>query len=474
MLFRDTARHRVRRGKVMMLFALLLPALLGVAGLVIDVGLLLAAYRQAQNAADAAALAAAMDCLQGKSTNTAAATAAALVSRQAGLAQATVQVNVPPTQGPYAGNANYVEVIVSSSTGTFFIQVLGAATTSSVCARAVAGYEAVAAPEAVRALDSTACPGLTVDGVQLTVNGQLAINSEGAGMDQQGQGINLGSPPTGVNLVNAGTLRAAQLRVVGGVNATSGFLNLSSSTTCLQAGCLPVPDPFLYLLTPTRNQGIVPSFPGYNGQTYTSPQQVAITVTNNDMLTLDPGVYQSIEITGTGAAAVTFNPGIYVLLGGNANGHALHVSTAGKVTGNGVMFYNTGSNFGTASGAPDNSDGNVAGTDSDASVTFGSVLFNAGSLTLSPISDTKSPFYGLLLYQRRWNRSTITLQTNDPGDTIAGTVYARWANVVLTGPGAYNGQFLVGSLTVNAQAGSTLNVNYGPMVARANQVFLVE
>ena len=47
-------------GKVLVMFALLLPMLLGMVGLVIDCGLLMVAQREAQNAADAAAMAAAM------------------------------------------------------------------------------------------------------------------------------------------------------------------------------------------------------------------------------------------------------------------------------------------------------------------------------------------------------------------------------------------------------------------------------
>jgi Flp pilus assembly protein TadG len=45
------------------MFALLLPVLLGVLGLTIDGGLMMVVYRQTQNAADAAALAAAVDLL---------------------------------------------------------------------------------------------------------------------------------------------------------------------------------------------------------------------------------------------------------------------------------------------------------------------------------------------------------------------------------------------------------------------------
>jgi Flp pilus assembly protein TadG len=52
---------RRRSGMVVVMFSILLVALIGMLGLVIDTGFMLATHRQAQNAADAAALAAAVE-----------------------------------------------------------------------------------------------------------------------------------------------------------------------------------------------------------------------------------------------------------------------------------------------------------------------------------------------------------------------------------------------------------------------------
>src|SRR5690606_29898948 len=52
--------HR-RSGATLVIFAIMLPSLLAVVGLVIDAGMLMAVRRQAQTAADAAALAATHD-----------------------------------------------------------------------------------------------------------------------------------------------------------------------------------------------------------------------------------------------------------------------------------------------------------------------------------------------------------------------------------------------------------------------------
>ena len=106
-------------------FALMLTVLLGMVGLVIDGGILMATQRQAQNAADAGALAAAHDLMHGKSPTTATATATTFVKQHNGLSTAPDPVvNIPPATGPYAGMAHYAEVIVSSPMRTFFIHIL--------------------------------------------------------------------------------------------------------------------------------------------------------------------------------------------------------------------------------------------------------------------------------------------------------------------------------------------------------------
>src|SRR5260370_4633022 len=73
-LYASTHR-RPRKGKTLLLFLVLVPVLVGWVGLVIDGGLLMAGQRQAQNAADAAAMAAAMDKMRGNPNATALATA---------------------------------------------------------------------------------------------------------------------------------------------------------------------------------------------------------------------------------------------------------------------------------------------------------------------------------------------------------------------------------------------------------------
>ena len=60
-----------RHGNILAIVAISLVALMGIAGLVTDGNQLMAERRHAQNAADAAAMAASIDLLNGKSATTA-------------------------------------------------------------------------------------------------------------------------------------------------------------------------------------------------------------------------------------------------------------------------------------------------------------------------------------------------------------------------------------------------------------------
>src|SRR5437870_5134098 len=78
-----STKRRIRRqsGMVLIWCALVMASLLGMIGLVIDAGMCMASQRQAQNAADAGALAAAMDKLLGKSNAQATASAVTFVKQ---------------------------------------------------------------------------------------------------------------------------------------------------------------------------------------------------------------------------------------------------------------------------------------------------------------------------------------------------------------------------------------------------------
>jgi Flp pilus assembly protein TadG len=429
--------------------------LAGMTGLVVDGGLLMVAHRRAQNAADAAALAAALDLLQGSSDVTG--TVNRYVTQYNGLTRATAEVHVGPNQGPYKGNRQFVEVLVSNPVDTWFIQVLNllpgvqTASTQTVRVRAVAGYEILPASQQVALLNPNANPGLAVDRSTLQVNGILAVNSGAAQAATTGDFSMVQSP---------------NIQVVGGVDFPAHFQNLpGAGGNPLHTGGLPSPDPFVNLPAPTAAN--VPDLTQRGGVSLTSGSA-----------TLQPGVYDFISVSGS--ASVNFQPGIYVVASTQRT-TAIKLSGSGSITGNGVMFYNTGSDY--LNGGAGSQDALAGAAEPDASgnmppaadnPTFGSTLINAQNVNLTGLNSPQSPFDGMLFYQRRQNNRPVTIQSPNANSTLSGTVYAKWANVTL-GPGTYNAQIVAGSMSVGrSEVSNAVNINSGPTQAKTAQVFLVE
>jgi Flp pilus assembly protein TadG len=493
MMMQNSRRRRPetsRSGKTLVLFALGMPMLMGMTGLVIDSGLLMAGQRSVQNAADAGALSAAMELYRGSSSSTATSTATTFVQTYNGFTNATVTVNTPPSSGPYSGNSSYVEAIVSVPFTTSFIQALGINSSQTVAARAVAGFEPIAAGQGAIVLRPDIQPGITLNGnnTRLIVNGGITDNSRGGGVDQYGQAVSstLGGYGfrTQTSTQSPAPVVALAIQVAGGIDTLDNFRvydsGLSPNFYDPSNTDRPVfanlqttaPDPLLSMATPTTSNGVVNTFWQYqgSGQWTTASSAQKVTIGNSDTVTFSPGIYKQIILNG---GNVTFNPGIYVLGPGLGNGNGqqtLSISNGATVNGSGVMFYNTGSDY-QSSGTPDSSDGNTLGTDSSAN--FGSIAVNGGNINLSPISSSSSPFYGILFYQRRWNTQDFSVGGNSDTVNLSGTVYDKWGNLTLAGQGQYNAEFVVGSMSISGGAAVTINAT-GKNQGRVNQVFLVE
>jgi Flp pilus assembly protein TadG len=109
---RNIRSQSVRSGAILVLFGMLLVVLIGLVGLVIDGGLLMASHRTAQNAADAAAMAAAFEKYRGRSDSDALIAANEFIDRNGWSSAPRLALgssfNCPPSTGPYAGDDRYV------------------------------------------------------------------------------------------------------------------------------------------------------------------------------------------------------------------------------------------------------------------------------------------------------------------------------------------------------------------------------
>ncbi len=360
-------QRRNRRGSLIVWCSLLLVVLLGMLGLVVDGGLLMATYRHAQNAADAAALSVANDRLWGYPGVIAKIRATGLVThpQNNNLPSATVTIHTPPITGPYAGQQRFAEVIVTSPNPTYFIHVLpGVGSTVSVTARAVAGFERVPAAEAILTTNPDARPGVYLpDNAKLSVVGTLHVNSEGGGVDEYGDLANQ-NDGLAIDLGVGALVRATGVYAVGGVNDPARYEDTEDETSNpLDANAHPAVDPFRFMPTPIVGIGVADV---ERGEPMASSDDLALNnpddfsanpnfIENpgqpNQTMVLHPGIYRSIRITG---GRVRFQPGIYVLKPTPNHGDTdMLVITGGTVIAQGVMFYNTGSNYQPISGSPD-------------------------------------------------------------------------------------------------------------------------
>ncbi len=498
---RGIKRSGIRRsGAILVWFALMLTMLLGMVGLVVDSGLLMAGHRHTQNAADAAALAAALDLMLGKSPAVATATAITFCKQHNDLADAPDPiVNIPPASGPYAGEPGYVEVIASNPLPTYFIQVLpGVATENTVRARAVAGSQAIAAGEGVIVLDPTKT-GLKISGQAiLKVLGDVYVNSEGRGKDADGNDIGIDENYYASRVSNNAEAYASKFHIVGGVDWPTNYQYIGPGDIPLDelllTGQIPMPDPLLYLPTPTVETGVDPTYRGYPQATntnlklndaeadLTSPANYVDDSDpdpSNHVMVLHPGIYRSISITG---GNVDFKPGIYVIRPEENTQNAFTV-TGGNVDARGIMIYNTGSNYDEVSGDPDRLDQNQAPPHPDGAE-FGGITINAGiklagidledpALDYDPMHRPSQIFDGMLLYQRRRNTMDVNIQGDATDGALSGTLYAKWAETKIAGQGIYNAQFVVGTMDLTGSGVVTIDYT-GEKLGKAPQVFLVE
>jgi len=139
-------------------------------------------------------------------------------------------------------------------------------------------------------------------------------------------------------------------------------------------------------------------------------------------VTLQPGIYASINFSGSCAAHL--QPGTYYISSGG-----ISISGSALLDGDGVFIYN-------AAGAID--------------------LSGTGAFHLTP--PTSGPYKGLLLFQARTNASTLSLSGNGAIEGMHGTIYGPTMPVRISGNGNLPAQFVSDSLTMSGNG--TLDIQY--------------
>lgn len=327
-MFRRDSRATRRRwsdtGQGLVLTGLAITALMGAAGLAVDMGYLRYTERRMQTAADAAALSAAAE-LNYSDYVTAGQNDASSNGFTNGSNNVTVAVNYPPMEGAYAGQSNYVEVIVSETVPTFFMRALGT-NSETVSARAVA--HDWTDTNCIYALSPNASKAMYI-------SGSASVTASCGAMDNSNASDALTNG-------GSGAFSVSSTSVAGGwVSNGGGTITPTPST-----GIPPEPDPLSYVPEPSVGSC------DYSGK-----------IVVNSTASLTAGVYcGGIKVNGGGS--VTFASGLYII-----NGGEFALNGGASASGTDVTFYITGGASVTVNG------GNTTTLVAPTSGTYAGVLF---------------------------------------------------------------------------------------------------
>ncbi len=386
-------------GQVMVLVCLAIVTLMGLIGLVADVGSLQAQKQRLQIAADSAALAAAQELSYGDSVAAGKADAASngYTNGQNGV---TVAINNPPLSGPNAGKSGYIEAIVMQPEPTFFLRVLGL-TTINLSGRAVSGIGN--GPNCIYVLDPSASQAMYL-------NGNVNI--------QSGCGLLVDSSSSSGLYVNGNiSVTASTIGVVGGYSSNG---NVTWAPTP-KKGIVAASDPLAYVQAPSYGACSYNSF-SLNGNYGSSGSPYV----------MSPGVYCG-GMSFNGNFYLKFNAGTFVIAGGGitVNGNA-------TMTGTGVTFYNT-----TGTGG------------------YKGIVLN-GNVVLNLSAPTSGTLAGILFYQDRTipTGSAGSTINGNSGSTIDGALYFPTTTLTYNGNSSTNGYSIIVADKWIANGNSNLKNNY--------------
>jgi hypothetical protein len=383
--------------------------ILAIVSLAMDGGRMFDERRHAQAAADAAALAAAVDLFNNYATNSGldpsgTAVTAALASAAANSfandgVKSIVKVNIPPKSGDFSGQSGYAEVIITSNlTSSFSSGLTGGK--SPVKARAVAVCPSKAAGTADVLLLATLGPAVTLSGnATADIAGTLTVNS---------------TDPAAVTLTGNATLITDSTSVVGGYRADV-YTTLRGS---ISTGASSTADPLAKLAVPPTKTTTTTTIKGKT-RTITTPIPTRSSATlyyySGDVATLNPGIYIG-GISASGDANITLKPGTYFIEGGG-----IKLSGQSSLTANGVLIYNT----------------------SGSGLNYPGPISLSGGTQVNWTAPTSGTYKGIALFQDR--SVTTKVQASGGGSMhIDGTLYAPGADMVFTGSSSATDQFGTG------------------------------
>lgn len=417
-------------GQTIVLVAVSFVALLGFAGLAVDVGQMQVTQRQVQSAADASALAGALEL--GKCGSTADCSAMTAAAQDAlsenGLSNSTLATQCGSTSGdalsvlvnngpcamgsasadPNYGNSQYVEAVVNKVQPTIFAKVLGI-TSIDISARAEAGVGNYPGCFVISAAQPTSKSN------QLVISGSVTLDQPSCGIVDDSDANNA------LQFNGSDTITTDGIAVQGGTKVTGTVAVTPSPVSNIPAQ----PDPLDWLNSDK---------PTASTCTYTN-----LVVSTNQ--TLPAGTYCG-GLTIASGVTVNFDPGTYVIEG------TMTINTLASVNGTGTTFY----------------------------FTTGSVDMT-GTAHLDLVAPTTGTYAGVLIYQDPSDTASMTM-VGDSTTVVQGAIYAPTGSLSLTGNGNLAAYTILdvasATITGNFSLGSDYSSLAGGSPAKGDTSVLVE
>jgi Putative Flp pilus-assembly TadE/G-like len=462
-----TVQSHSPRGQVLVITAASMIVLLGIAALVVDLGMSWMLRRQEQNAADPAAIAAARhikdpltgDPIPGASVQGLMNADACFYAQENGffegdpgcagaLGTGDLQVHSPPVSGDYSARLGYVQVIIREQHPSFFGGIFGqseATVTTTAVAANTAGDSNSSSLVALQPVCSGGSAGDVDGGGEIrifpvnpgAVGGYVHVNSPcGTSTDdvcQNGAGS--------ASLSISGQLRAPQVNVVGTCTVNGGpGLTCTGASPCVDEDAVPLGDPLANL--PEPNLADFPNgvCPGGTASTPASTSGCALPGPGTScpagaggikVCRLQPGVYYGGWDVGN-KVNLELEPGMYILAGGgirlSGNDASIEaVTNASGVEARITIFSTDGPR---CPAVPAQCQGDIKFTARQA---FQAKALN--SSTCGVVSPQACPWRGILLWQDGsvHNPARVVALGGQASTVLAGTIYAPKADVDITG-----------------------------------------
>lgn len=390
------------RGQAIIIIIFSIVGVIGMAALAIDGGNAYIDSRRAETAASAAALTAALTRIEGGNWR-----AAALATAEAnGYANDgennIVELNTPPLSGPYEGNSEYIEVIITSRLKTYFGSVIGIPYITNVV-NVVAQSKPAELGEmfpgyaVVSLAPTTKCD----NHIGFWVHAEATLNLEGGGLF-----VNSNNPECAFISFGNGSIRVrddSRISVVGGARVQKPQL---ITPFPMETGISPIPFPPPYKEPRAGCGSKIASIDPLTGE-----------MTSGNW---DEGIFPPEGVTQLGS-------GVYCLQ------DDFIVGDGGTLTGSGVTIVME--------------DGNIK---------------IGGHATINLSAPKSGPNQGLLIYSPIGNRGIIAL-SGDGESNYMGTIYAPGADLRINGldslqGGAYHSQII--GFYVEIDGSSNILVRY--------------